>query len=217
MAHLLQLLQMFNKYKAIIYDFDGVIVDSVNIKTQAFIKLYKEFGNDILSKVKEYHELNGGISRQQKIKYFHNELLNININDKEINNLSNKFSSIVKQKVIECNFISGAEKFLQLMSMKKKLQFVCTGTPQDEIIDIIIARNLNPYFTEIFGSPSSKISIIKNILNNYNLKFSEVLMFGDAITEYKAAISNNIDFIGISSYSPFPENIIVFPNFNKIF
>ena len=67
--------------KAIIYDFDGVILDSVKIKTLAFEELYSSYGKEIQNKVKSYHLLNGGISRYNKLKYYHKNFLNIDIND----------------------------------------------------------------------------------------------------------------------------------------
>mgnify|MGYP006077874289 FL=1 len=52
-----------NKIKAIIFDYDGVIAESVNVKTEAFAELYKPYGTDIVQKVIKHHEANGGVSR----------------------------------------------------------------------------------------------------------------------------------------------------------
>ena len=64
-----------NKKKYFIFDYDGVIVDSVDIKTEAFVNLYKEYGKNIQLKIKKFHIKNGGISRKDKIKYFHKNYL----------------------------------------------------------------------------------------------------------------------------------------------
>ena len=57
--------------KGIIFDFDGVVAESVQVKTDAFAYLYASHGKKIVSKVTEHHELNGGMSRFEKIKYYH--------------------------------------------------------------------------------------------------------------------------------------------------
>ena len=57
---------MVNK-EVLIYDFDGVICDSVKIKTNAFIELYKNYSLKIQNQVKEYHILNSGISRFENL------------------------------------------------------------------------------------------------------------------------------------------------------
>ena len=61
--------------KAIIFDFDGVISHSIEVKTQAFYNLYKDYGEEISKKVVEHHESNGGISRFEKIKFYHKNFL----------------------------------------------------------------------------------------------------------------------------------------------
>ncbi|MCX5934210.1 MAG: hypothetical protein NTU99_05390, partial [Pseudanabaena sp. LacPavin_0818_WC45_MAG_42_6] len=51
------------RYDAIVFDFDGVLVESVDVKTQAFGTLYAEYGDLIVEQVKAYHLLHGGVSR----------------------------------------------------------------------------------------------------------------------------------------------------------
>ena len=71
--------------KLFIFDFDGVIADSVEVKDLAFRSLYQIYGKEIIEKVSKYHLANGGISRYEKIKFFHNEFLNKKISEKELN------------------------------------------------------------------------------------------------------------------------------------
>ena len=52
--------------KAIIFDFDGVIAESVNVKTEAFASLYEPYGKDVVNKVEQHHLANGGVSRFEK-------------------------------------------------------------------------------------------------------------------------------------------------------
>ena len=129
--------------KGIIYDFDGVICDSVNIKTLAFSKMYEIYGNDIVNKVVNYHHENGGISRFKKIEYFHKNFLNINLTISKINELANEFSNLVVENVIKSNYIEGAYDFIK-SNKEKYLQFICTGTPKEEIDIILKERNISP-------------------------------------------------------------------------
>ncbi len=57
------------------FDFDGVLVESGDIKTQAFADLYQSYGNTIVNEVVRYHKLNGGLSRYKKFRYFQQYLL----------------------------------------------------------------------------------------------------------------------------------------------
>ena len=63
------------KYDAIVFDFDGTLVDSNEIKSRAFGKLYKSYGEEIVRKVVDYHSQHEGISRFIKFKYWQEILL----------------------------------------------------------------------------------------------------------------------------------------------
>ena len=80
--------KLLNIIKKNSYDFDGVICDSVNIKT-AFSKMYEIYGNDIVNKVVNYHHKI--IFQFQKIEYFHKNFLNINLTINEIDELAMSF------------------------------------------------------------------------------------------------------------------------------
>ena len=59
--------------KAIIFDFDGVICESVNVKTIAFKKLFADYPEH-QDRIVEYHLVNGGISRYEKLRILQSTL-----------------------------------------------------------------------------------------------------------------------------------------------
>jgi len=204
------------KYKAIIFDFDGVILDSVNIKTQAFEAMYLPYGKEVAKKVRKHHLLNGGISRYKKLRHYHQDFLGIDLTDNEVERMAQEFSNLVFRKVLESPFITGADLFLQSYGNKLSL-FVATGTPQNEIEQIIRSRNLTQYFVSVHGSPTSKESIIENILLRHELRTKDVLFVGDAMTDYIAAQQSNIDFIGVSSdLTSFPKSTVIIKNLTEL-
>ena len=90
--------------KGIIFDFDGTLVDSIDVKTNAFAEIYEPYGQLIVEKVIKYHIKNGGISRFDKFEYFHNKYLKKQIDSNQILALSDKFSNIVIDKVVDSPF-----------------------------------------------------------------------------------------------------------------
>ena len=62
--------------KSIIFDFDGVILDSVDVKGDSFFELFANKGKKIQKISKEYHYKNLGISRKVKIDYILKNILN---------------------------------------------------------------------------------------------------------------------------------------------
>ena len=201
--------------KVLIYDFDGVICDSVNIKTEAFCEIYSSYGKEIVKKVESYHLLHGGISRFEKFKYYHQNFLNKKLNKNDIKDLASKFSRIVLRKVIDSNYILGALDFIKNKSLKYD-QYICTGTPQNEIEIILREKNIQSYFKGVYGSPNSKVKIINQIKSENNYADSEILFFGDANTDYDAAKICKIDFIAINADNFYDDAVNNFKNFKQL-
>ena len=194
--------------KAIVFDFDGVILDSVDVKTKAFEMLYAEYGKHIQQMVVKYHLDNGGISRFEKFKYFHNNLLNKDISNSQLKILGDRFSSLVFEKVCSSNYINGAYEFLQYCN-KKYLNFICTGTPYSEIVKILHFKKLDKFFNHVYGSPMTKTQIIVEIQKRYDLEKNDILFIGDAMTDYNASQKAKISFVGIKNNdTKFPKNTI---------
>ncbi len=55
------------KTKAIIFDFDGVILESMDVKTKAFALLFKDYPEH-LPAVLALHQTHGGMSRFEKFE-----------------------------------------------------------------------------------------------------------------------------------------------------
>ena len=181
-----------DRYKAFIFDFDGVIKESVHVKSNAFVELYKNEGTEFQEKVKDYHLANGGVSRYVKFKVW-NEWLGYDTQATTIEAQARKFAELVIDEVVRSPFVRGAE--LALASAKKSgLVFVATGTPDTEI-EIILGRlKLEKFFNEVHGSSQLKTQITQSIIDRHHLKKSEVLFIGDAMTDYQAAKETEIDF-----------------------
>tara|TARA_Y100000768_G_scaffold387668_1_gene379718 strand:- start:3489 stop:4142 length:654 start_codon:yes stop_codon:yes gene_type:complete len=181
--------------KAFIFDFDGVIVESLKIKSDAFYEIYQRFGLEVAKKVVDHHESNGGMSRFKKFKIYHNEFLGKAILDDEILELSKIFSNLVVQKVASANYVKGVIDFLQNISENNFKIFISTATPQIEINNILNLREINHFFDDVFGSPSEKTNHLLKIIDTYDFKASEMIFFGDSKSDMLAAQNVNTNFV----------------------
>lgn len=180
--------------KAIIFDFDGVILDSVDAKTQAFAELFEQYGEAVVKQVVKHHEANGGISRFEKIRHYHSNFLGIELSAEEVDKIADQFSLLVLDKVLSSSYVPGAEAFIK--NNKKYELFISTGTPQNEIEYILQQKKIRQYFCQVLGSPTSKDIHIKKILADTFLKPSEIIFVGDSMVDYYAAKSNLVPFVG---------------------
>ena len=179
---------------AIIFDFDGVVLESLNVKTNAFKKLYEPYGSDISKRVVEHHLENGGVSRFDKIKIYHNIFLGEDIDEKKIQKIAQKFSEMVVNEIMKVPFVDGAKQFIE-DNYKRYLMFISSATPTNELNFICKQRKIAKYFQGIFGSPDSKSKHISSIITNYSLNNREIVFIGDSSSDLDAANTHNLTFI----------------------
>ena len=177
----------------IFWDFDGVIKDSVKVKSTAFEQLFTPFGGDVVKQVREHHEANGGLSRFDKLPIYLGWAGCLSTPEL-VEEYSNKFSILVKRKVIESNWVPGVLEFIRNKTNKQSY-FIITATPQDEIEEIINALKLTEFFHKIIGAPISKSNAIKSILESFCIEAEQSIMFGDSMSDYQAATENGITFL----------------------
>lgn len=207
-----------SRFKAIIFDYDGIISESLNLKTEAFAEMYRPYGSEVEQKVINYHEQNGGVSRYEKFRHYHGEYLNTPIDDTKVEELAEQFSSLVLDKVVKAEYVPGVYEFISQYTKNYDF-FISTGTPEDEVNVVVDRKNLRPYFIEVLGSPEKKKNHVKKIMDKYGYQPSEVVFIGDALTDRDAARANNIEFIGrftTSEEIKKEKNLITdFTNFNE--
>jgi len=179
--------------KAIIFDFDGVICESANIKTEAFGELFSQWP-DVSNKALEYHLVNTGVTRFQKFRYLYEELLRLEYTDEIGEKLSDDFSAICFERVKQAPFVKGAQEFLEEYFEQYKL-FVASASPLGELKETIRMKNLEKYFGDIYGHPSLKKDVVKGIMQSRGYKKSEVVFVGDGESDLKAAKCNDVFFV----------------------
>ena len=196
-------------WEAVFFDFDGVILDSVDVKTKAFAKMFRKYGPEAEKRVVEYHLNNGGVSRFDKFRYYYEEILNKPVNEEIIKSLSKQFSNLVVDGVLASPFMPGAKKSLESLKEKGIPCYIVSATPYEEINLIVEKKELKEYFKEVHGSPRKKWEICQEIINRKYYSSQNCLFVGDAMSDYEAAQRNCICFLGIlkdNEISPFPDD-----------
>jgi len=185
--------------KNIIFDFDGVILDSVPTKTEAFRKLFEQFPAEKVEQLIEYHTLNGGISRFVKIKYFFEELLAEKISDEEIKLYADKYSELTKEELTQAKYIIEDVVDFIKVNYKKYDMHIASGADENDLKYICTKLGLTQYFLTINGSPTKKSKIVENILSQNSYNNNETILIGDSLNDYEAAVHNNITFYGYNN------------------
>jgi len=179
--------------KIIFWDFDGVIKDSVEVKSAVFGQLFLPFGKIVAKKVMDHHKENGGMSRFDKLPIYI-EWAGQNITQEMVDKYATRFSILVKQKVIDSKWVTGVLEYLSSNYNKQEF-FLVTATPQQEIEDILISLKIKNFFKEVVGYPTKKYRAVELIMEKYSILSESSVMIGDSISDYNASNINDIQFV----------------------
>jgi len=189
--------------RLILLDFDGVIIESVGIKDQAFEELYRDYPQ-FSSQIMAYHLSHNATIRYDKFRYIAEDILKEPYDSQKEKELSKKFSNLVFDKLVRCPFVEGAVEFLEYFSRQLPL-YLISISPENELLKILNARSLEGYFKEVYANPPSKSEAFKKILASEQVDASESVYIGDTPEDYQAATTTGIPFIGRKSGKKFPE------------
>lgn len=187
------------QYQTLVFDCDGVILNSNKIKTKAFYDVAKAYGHEPAQALVDYHVKNGGISRYAKFEYFITEILGKPLEQAELNQLVEDFAHEVKKALLTCEVAEGLDQLKALTPNANWL--IVSGGDQAELREVFAERGLDHYFEcGIFGSPDTKDAILACELASGNIQ-QPALFLGDSKYDYKASTAAGLDFIFLTEWT----------------
>jgi phosphoglycolate phosphatase-like HAD superfamily hydrolase len=188
-----QVLALLKESQIVFWDFDGVIKDSVMVKSAGYEKLFLPFGEDVVKRVNKHHNVHGGISRYEKIPLYLS-WAGEPANPIQVQDFCDRFSELVQQAVVDSPWVPGVCEYLSSHYADQCFVLI-TGTPQKEIEEILHALNITRYFRNVYGAPKAKTIMVKDVLERLSCPFEQALVIGDSGTDLEAAKNNNVAFL----------------------
>ena len=170
---------LYSKYSAIVFDLDGVILDSVKIKREGFEQIFPGM----------YIDLNtGGKTRYDKIKHFYLNEKNDTIPRDVYERLCRQYDEYTRKRVIESKV---SEDILILIKNSNFNFYIVSGTPTEILVDILKKKKLLKYFKSVYGcddKPKSKI------LEEINESEKSMIYIGDTKNDEEEASYADVPF-----------------------
>ncbi len=179
---------------AIVFDFDGVILESADIKTQAFRQLFENEHPQHVDEIVEYHLREEGVSRYRKFEHIYNTIIGEELVPAHSQHLGQRFSDLVLEGILAAPFVAGAREYIETHGQQLPL-FIASGTPQEELEYIVRERGIADYFSEVHGTPRRKEEIVRDILRRHDLDAAHVAFVGDAESDLRAAKATGLVFV----------------------
>lgn len=194
---------------AVIFDFDGTLVDSDHIKEAAYFAMFPEIARATIEKIRKEEEekakegkgsrktIIGAIIKALKAK----GLLEYDERDEKdiITRYVAQYSTNVEQEITKAKAIAGATQCLEELGKKYPLH-ICSATPQPYLQRILRKRDMHHYFKNVYGSDTgTKEEIIGKILVENSLSGDNVAYVGNMEADREAAEKHGLFFIPVRS------------------
>lgn len=141
-------------YKQIIFDFDGVILDSMPVRDKGFGVVLSDYPRAEVDQLMDYHRNNGGLSRYVKFRYFFEEVRGETISDDQVQQLAEQFSVVMRNELTNPQLlIQETMDFVRGQQGKTPLH-VASGSDQNELRYLSKELGIDSNFVSIHGSPT---------------------------------------------------------------
>ncbi|MBO9484363.1 HAD-IA family hydrolase [Salinisphaera sp. G21_0] len=184
-------------YDIYVFDCDGVVFDSNELKLDAMRRALFDFSDREVEQCIGYFSENFGKSRYHHVQYFLDHILQQGpeFSDSQYNHILNEYSKQCKNLYTLDRLSPG---FINFVDTLKSPLYIASGSDESELRDVFKTLNIYSKFVEVYGSPETKSNNIRKIVNNSGSK--KIVIIGDSFSDLESAEENNIDFI---FYSPF--------------
>lgn len=192
-------MKAFNQYKTILWDFDGVLMDSMPIRDKGFKEVLHTFPNKEVEQLLNFHKENGGLSRYVKFRHFYETIRKEQVSETQIQELAERFSEIMLGLLIDKSLLIKESVHFVKEHYKNHSFHIVSGSDGSELNKICRGVGLAPYFITIKGSPTPKTELVSDIIKNYNYAKKDCCLIGDSKNDAEAAEANNITFFGYNN------------------
>ncbi len=152
-------------YKTLVFDCDGVILNSNRIKTDAFRRATLPYGYMASEALVAHHISHGGVSRYAKFEYFIKHILpeyqlaQESTGDiPDMDSLLSNFATIIKTELLKCDIAEGLTVLREITANSRWL--ITSGSDQVELREIFSVRNLDHLLMEGFSVVQNRSMIL---------------------------------------------------------
>ncbi|MEI4233693.1 HAD family hydrolase [Roseovarius sp. D22-M7] len=196
--------------RTLIFDCDGVVLESNRLKTEAFRVAAAPYGDAAADALVAYHVANGGISRYVKFAHFLDHIVPGHAPWRDgpgLQALLSAYAGAVRAGLLSCAVAEGLDALRAATSRARWM--IVSGGDQSELREIFAARQIAGYFDAgIFGSPDTKHEILARELSAGTIR-RPALFLGDSRLDHEAATGAGIGFVFVAEWSEWAEGAIL--------
>ncbi|MBN2247021.1 MAG: HAD family hydrolase [Candidatus Aminicenantes bacterium] len=187
--------QKKKKYEHILWDWNGTLLDDVDLCIDAINLLLKEYKLPYLSKDNYRRIVDFPI-----VNYY--QQLGFNFNEKAFEEIGSEFMEIYRAKWRDCRLQPDAEKVLKWFQNQGLPQSILSATEINLLKQGVEHFKVREYFQELTALnhqfATSKIELGKKLVEKLKVPPSRLLLIGDTLHDFKTAQAIGADCLLLS-------------------
>lgn len=193
------------QYKTLVFDCDGVVLNSNQTKIDAYYEVGKRMGgSDAQAQAfVDHHVAKGSFPRNGKIEYYFEHIIKQPLTDALMQQYLQAFEEVLGDTLMHCEVATGLDALK--VATPQASWMLLSGGDQAELRRIFPRRNLAHLFElGIFGGPDKKDDVLAREKANGNIRFP-ALFLGDSKYDHQAATLAGLDFVFLSDWTEVPD------------
>lgn len=187
--------------RAVVFDFDGVILNSNPVKRRAFFDAVESrfpgHEQEIAVLLDEARPSTRAVLMMRISRVLARQGV---IRASEVSTVADdlvaRYGERVDYGLMRAPFVLGAKESLAALSTRIPL-FLNTQNPRTQIFPILERRGLACYFSEVYGSEKSKTVNLALIMGK-RFAPTETVVIGDGILDWQSARNHSVPFVAVN-------------------
>ncbi len=184
------------KYKYIIWDWNGTILDDLQLNFEVENTLLSRRGRRLIRDIDEYHEK----FQFPIIKFY--ESLDFDLENERFEDIAREYVLEFDERFYELETFTDAESAIRDFKFKGIEQVILSQTEQRWLEKQVAFHEMDYLFTELLGARDiyvkGKVGIALEWITKNNIDTSQVLMVGDTLHDFEVAETIGCDCILIA-------------------
>ena len=181
--------------RALVFDFDGTLVASNDIKWRGFEVAFAEFPEQ-LADIMAYCRAHNHTVRSEKFQHVYEQILCRPYTPEIARTLQERFAAATTEAIVNAPEIPGATSFLRGL-VGRHTSALLSSTPHWILLDILDRRRMRGYFDLVQGAPVNKAAWLEALRTGHTLTEAQTVFFGDTAEDMAAARLAGCTFIAV--------------------
>ena len=176
--------------QAIVFDFDGTLVDSNEIKLSAFYEVTAHISGAVAELDRIFQDTDRGdrydifVALQARL-------------GSDADTLTKAYGERCERVILDKLAKSRVTETLDKLKAEGRKLFIASATPEVNLVAMLDKSDLVTRFEGIYGRPAGKAEILRRIMEEHDLQPSAMVMVGDGEDDLRGAKEFGCLFIGI--------------------